>query len=435
MLNKIISILKNSKGISAWKLNERQVESVELFFVKKSLDMDRAKSVHHITLTVYVDFDENGVKYRGSSSSEIHLSFTDEEIKKTIERLTFSASLVKNKFYPLAAPTAEVLSPLTSNLSNKPLKEWIPEITSSVYEADVYDNGGINSAELFLNKIDIHIINSEGVDVAFTKYNGDLEFITTWKETSEEIELYRNLSFSNFSKDRFKEEVSEMINQCRNKAIAKSTPNVSNIPVLLTGLPVTEFFSYYYNQSNASSVYNKITTLKVGDNVQGNNIIGDKLSITLDPTLNNSTASSPYDEDGFSLSTSELFKDGVLQRNWGSVRFSHYLNTKPTGNISNVVVSGGNKAISELKQNPYLELLVFSDFQIDTLTGDFGGEIRLGYYYDGNTIIPITGGSLSGNIKKIHHNMLLSKELQQDNNFVGPKTVLLTDVSIAGCNE
>jgi len=433
MLNKIISLLKNNKEISGFKLYEKHIESVELFFIKKSLDMDRAKDVNHLILTIYVDFKEGDTSYRGSSSSEIHPTMTEEEILKTIKRLSFSASFVKNPIYPLVAKSSVNPKIVISNLSEKPLNQWIPEITTAIYKEDVFDKGGINSAELFLNKIATRIVNSNGLDISYSNYNGTLEFITTWREESEEIELYKNIDFSSFAPNLISGEISSMINQCKDKAIAKPTPSLDKTPVLLTGTPVKEFFSYYYNQAVASSVYNKISTLEVGHNAQGENVVGDKLSIALDPNLENSTFSIPFDEDGFPLSKIQLYKDGILKRNFGSVRFSHYLNIEPTGDIYNTIISGGSKLKSELKQKPYLELVAFSDFQMDSFTGDFAGEIRLGYYYDGHSTIPVTGGSLSGNIKKIHNNMYLSKELQQDNNFVGPETILLNNVSISGC--
>ena len=62
----------------------------------------------------------------------------------------------------------------------------------------------------------------------------------------------------------------------------------------------------------------------------------------------------------------------------------------------------------------------------------FAAEIRLGWYFDGIITIPVTGGSVSGNIKDLQKEIYLSKELQRDNNFVGPKIVKLLNVSVAG---
>jgi hypothetical protein len=44
----------------------------------------------------------------------------------------------------------------------------------------------------------------------------------------------------------------------------------------------------------------------------------------------------------------------------------------------------------------------------------------------------ITSGSISGSIKESHKDMYLSKELQTINNFIGPRSIYLKNVSIAG---
>ena len=88
-------------------------------------------------------------------------------------------------------------------------------------------------------------------------------------------------------------------------------------------------------------------------------------------------------------------------------------------------------SVEEMKKEPYLELVQFSSFSCHPITGDFSGEIRLGYYYDGQEVVPVTGGSVSGNIKDCEHTMVLSKELVKYDYAVVPQTILLKNVNIA----
>ncbi len=431
MIEKIKDILSKTKGIDGWKINEYKIESKELFFIKKQLDMNRGKNVHHLKVTVYKDFEENGVKYKGSSTTNIYPTMNNDEINNAIKSAAFASSLVKNKYYPLVK-SSDNNKVLRSNFSTKSLSEWLPDLTEAIFNSDTFNNGGINSAELFLNKTYNRIINSESLDVSYEGYAGQIELITEWKENEEEIELYKDINFADFEKKDIIKCVDNMIRISKDKAIATPTPVLKEIPVLLTGEPVKEFLKYYYSQANTQLVYEGISTAKVGDKIQGNKIQGDMIDITLDPFLRNSTVSAPYDEDGYPLKPTRIYENGELKSYWGSNRFSHYLNVEPTGNIENMIVKSGNKCIDELKSEPYLELVAFSDFQMDIMTGDFAGEIRLGWYYDGNKATPITGGSISGNIKNIQQEMYLSKETQQLNNFKGPKTIKLLNVSIAG---
>jgi PmbA protein len=432
MIENIKKILTNREEISAWKLKLINTEAQELFFIKKALEMNRYKNVEHLELTIYIDSEEGGVKYRGASSIELHPTLTDEEIIKEIEATVFAASLIKNEYYPIVDDIPEKSKKAVSNFSEKPLVQWIEPIAEAIFSADIYVNGCVNSAELFLNKDYTRIVNSEGIDVDFTTYNGKVEFIVNWSGNIEEIELYKAIEFSEFDASYISNKVNDMLKLAKDKAVAVATPNLEKSTVLLTGESAKSILKYYYSQASAEAIYNKVSVLKLGESVQGKSVEGDLISITLEPELKGSTKSASYDNDGSSLSRVDLYSEGKLMRYWGNKRYCYYLGVAPTGIIENFIVKGGKKSIEDLKSEPHLEIIAFSDFQINNLTGNYAGEIRLGWYYDGITTIPVTGGSISGNIKCNHEKMFLSRELQQDNNYVGPKTIKLFDVTVAG---
>ena len=127
-----------------------------------------------------------------------------------------------------------------------------------------------------------------------------------------------------------------------------------------------------------------------------------------------------------------IIKDGILENFVANKRYADYLNIPCTGDIRNTVVNAGSYTEKELKVAPYLEILKFSAFQSDVMTGHFGGEFRLGIYNDGTKEIPVTFGSIAANMKEVQDKMYLSKELVQDNNFVGPKLIKFDNIRIAG---
>lgn len=431
MIENIKKIISSLDNISAYKIIENKINSTELFFIKKELQMDRIKDVHHFRVTVYKDFEENGAKFRGSSTTKIHPTMSDEEIKTVLMEASFAANFVKNPYYPLV------------NANNSPSfdKSTVEEIAAdgriadyinSIYEVDVFKNGSINSCELFLNSLSTRIVNSEGIDVSFNGTKGQIEFIINWKEAEEEIELYKDMHFSTYDGNMISSEVRDLLLKGREKSIAAHTPNLKKFTVLLTGEPVAEFFSYYTMQASAQSIYNKISTAKLGENIQGDQVLGDHVTLSLDPYMKNSSYSEPYDEDGFLLNPVHLYKDGILENYWGDMRYCYYLNIPATGIIKNVNVAPGSRSIEDMKISPYLELCAFSDFQMDSLTGNFAGEIRLGWYFDGKTTVPVSGGSVSGNIMEVQKEFYFSKEVQKSNSFFGPKTIQLFNISIAG---
>lgn len=432
MLDRIKKILKANKEISGYVISETMVESNELYFIKKNVDMDRAKSVRHYKVTVYIDFEENGTRYMGSSKTEIHPTMSGAEVRKAIDAIAFAAKFVKNPYYPLAKPAASYRKTESSNFSRESIPYSMNEITKAVYAKDKYEKGGINSCEVFLNRVYTHVMNSECVDADSTDYEGMVEFITSWKEEGEEIELYKCLEFSEFSPELLTEEVDDMVTICKEKAVATNTPAIGKSAVILTREAVKEIFGYYYTQGSGSTVYNQYSTWKVGDMVQGEEVKGDRITLTLDPFMKNSTFSRGFDEDGLALAPVTILENGVLKRYVANTRYAHYLNVGPTGMIRNMRVNGGRYMMDELKKGRYMEIAAFSDFSVDDITGDFGGEIRLAWYHDGEKTITLTGGAISGNLKELQQELYLSKELQKDNNFEGPSAVKLLGVNVGG---
>lgn len=430
MINRIKAIL-DKFNLDDYKVVENKTVSEERFFIKNYLDMIRSKDVQHFKITVYKDFEDDGKKYRGSSTFDVHPTNSDKEIQKLIEDNYFAASFVKNEYYELPAKCEEKANAINSRFSELPLCDWMPKLSEALFKEDKEKDGGINSAEIFLNKEYRRIINSKGTDVSYEIYSGMIEFITYWK-AEEEIELYKMLTFSDYKPEYIEESVKEMLNLSKARAEAKNTIASGKYKVILKNDPVKEVLSYYVYHSDAEAVYKKISTLKAKQAVQGEEVNGDFINLDLDPCLENSIYSAPYDSDGVALKKANIIENGILNSYHGDFRHSYYLNTKTTGSINNAVIKGGSKTINEMENEPYVELISFSDFQLDQMTGDFGGEIRLGFYFDGEKKIPITGGSLSGNIKDIQSNMYLSKEVKDYGGFIGPKAIEMFNVSIAG---
>lgn len=432
MIEEIKKALSTIKELHGYKIVEITTESNELFFVKNNLDMNRGKKVHHFKVTVYKKFVAEGKEYFGSSTALIHPTMERTEIEAALQSSFFSAGFVKNQMYPLAKPVKDVPSNIENEFSKNPLSYWMPMLTNAIYAKDTYEKGSINSTEIFLDHSTYHIVNSEGVDVSFQGYAGEVEFITNWKEQGEETELYRDIKFSSPNLSLLADVVEKTLMLSKEKALATPTPALGSFTVLLTGEPVKELFGYYLTKASAQSVYEGTSTAKLKENIQGEDVKGDLLTIALDPMLAASVSSAPYDEDGTPLSKVSLYEKGILKQYWGGIRHAHYLNVPPTGIIKNMIIEGGEYCSHEFKKEPYLELVTFSDFQLDSLTGDFAGEIRLGFYFDGKSTRPVTSGSISGNIKEVQQEMYFSKELQMENDFVGPNTVKLLHVSVAG---
>ncbi|MFO7881921.1 MAG: metallopeptidase TldD-related protein [Kosmotogaceae bacterium] len=429
MTEKLKEILTKSKDIDGWKIVENSVEDRELFFIKKKFDMNRAKKIRNFYLTIYKDFKENGKTYRGSAEVKLHPTMNDKEIKDVIDSSAYSAKFVKNPWYPIVKPDEEISKDFTEDS----VFEKLYSVAESLYNSDIYKEGWINSSEFFLNHLKRRIVNSEGVDCSYEKNRLFIEYVTTWKnKEKEEVELYWQILTSRFSENFIQKRSNDSLLQTAYRANATDTPAVENIPVLISGDNMLSLISMFLAKASARMVYEKISTFKIGDNVQGEEIQGDSLSMTIDPSIEGSYYSVPYDKDGLPLKKVKVIDDGVVRRLWGNTRYSYYMDTEPTGSMTNIFVEPGRTSLDELRSGKYLEVREFSDFQTDHTTGDFGGEIRLGWYCDGKDRIPITGGSISGNLGDIKDDFLLSSDTLSVKNYSGPFAIKLNNITISG---
>jgi predicted Zn-dependent protease len=436
MIDRIKKILAD-QAIENWKIIEDEISSRELFFIKKDLDMNRAKDVTKYSVTLYRDFEEESTQYRGSAQVSLSSQASDEELLSTLEKAYLSASFVKNPWYPLAKPEKSTLSPIKSQFSQKELTPVLKKLQERLYVNDTFDKGGINSAEIFVNKYKRRFLNSEGIDVTFPRYQGDIELICDWKEGSEEVEIYNMFSFSDVDSNFIETECRDQIEHCRLRSLAEKSPDLKNIPIILTGEAVKETMGFYLTQSSAKMVFEKVGRGKIGEVFQekegkDEGVKGDLISITLEPEMEGSPHSAPYDSDGVALKRTEIFKEGKLLSYHGNLQYAHYLNVPASGSIKNISVTCGGQSVETWKKKPHVEILSFSNFQMDPITGDFGGEVRLALWFDGKETKPLTGASLSATLFDVQKEIYLSAEGVRKEGYDGPAYLMFPGGHLAG---
>jgi len=439
MLNLLLDVLKTFEGVE-YLVREYKNRRVESYNIRQQSEMQREVISTDLSLTLYVVFsekDENGEekKYRGSYSTDVHPGTNADELREIITQGVYAASFVKNAWYPLVSPSPQ---PAVQNSGKViDISQALAGLQAAFYECDINDQGHISYSEFFITECDVRIINSSGVDVRYTTQSAFIETAVHWRgANTSEIEISESYRFSldmgiEAAAADLKGRVALLFATAKKKAEAMPTPSVGDISILLSGECLATFFSYYRSSASASMVYQQLSTFKEGTVVQGSEN-SDKVSLVLDPHVYGSANSRPYDENGLLLHSHKIIEDGKLLKYCGDTRFASYLGIEPTGNIGNMHVTGGTVSDAGLRNEQYLELVSFSDFQVNSVTGDFGSEIRLGYYYDGNIITPVTGGSISGNMAKVHDSLRMSVEEKQYNGYKGPAVICIRGASVSG---
>ena len=415
-MDKILNVLKELH-VGEYRLVEKKTYSKEWFFIKKKLDMSRAKEVTNYYLTIYQPNYQANERFKGQASAKLSPSLSIHEIEEVVTQLLKEVSYIQNPYFELPSFMVSVEEKIA-----------LPGDVQSIFQMmdDFYESEEIslNSYELFETFEEVRIVNSKGLDVSYVKPNHQLELVINSKDEHHEVEIYQDLRFGQPNITDLKTRIGEACRFAGDRKQAKSTINVNQ--VLISKENVLSLMRYYLMQLNTDYIYNQYSHQEVGNYLGPKNFNLEGL-----PFLENSSRNIPFDEDGRTVQAVNLIENGQIKNLWGPHISSSYLGLEDTTMVYNYKVGAGDISVEEMKKEPYLELVQFSSFSCHPITGDFSGEIRLGYYFDGNEVVSVTGGSISGNIKTCESTMVLSKELVKYDYAVVPQIILIKNVNIA----
>lgn len=424
MIKKITDILK-SEGIEKYLVHKVESSSSELFFIRRDLDVRREKNVTNYGVTVYRDEEKDGKKLRGSAGASVFPTMTDDEIRSCLKDAYFAAQFALNPFYELVKGDGKAVK--DEGAASRSAEEAVNLMAKALYSADTDSEAFINSAEIFAVNEAHHIVNSDGVDVSFGKFTVKGEFVTQCT-LKEDVELYYGFEYDKADEKALAEKAAEAIAAARDRSVAERSLESGSYDVILSGKELSELLGYYTDKANAAYIYAKYSDYSAGKELQGEDAKGERLNLTCVATV-------PYSDEGIKMSDLKLAENGVLKAVIGSNRFAQYLETAPTGLYEKIRLEAGTQSLEEMKKQPYLQVVKFSDFQIDPFTGHFGGEIRLAYLFDGKSVSKVTGGSVNGIITQAQKNFVFSRERYSDSGYEGPFAVKIENAAVAGSKQ
>ena len=207
MRNRVIDILKNTSGISDWKVLSTRTESTELFFVHKNLETVRSTDTTDIKVCVYISHDDT----LGEATFSVYASYDDAKIAEEIEKAKKKAALISNRSYSIPeGETGHYVS--NSNFVKYKPHELASLISKACFEADCTQGGSINALEIFVYRDEVSLINSRGVDKTQVKYRAMVEAIPTFNG-AESVELYEQYNFTEFDHASVLEEISRKMKE------------------------------------------------------------------------------------------------------------------------------------------------------------------------------------------------------------------------------
>lgn len=424
MIERIVKLLNENSGVSDYRINSTSRASYELFFVHRDLETVRSTETVNIKVTV---FSAHNGKL-GDATFTVYSSYTDEKIAEEIAKALKKAELVNNEPYALPAnETGEFVS--DSNMREPALPELGAQIADAVFAADCYENGSINALEVFVYRDTVRVCNSRGIDKTEVKYSAMAEAIPTWSTPEESVELYECHNFTELDREAIREEIDSKMREVRDRSLAKKPTEQLSCNVVLAAPELRELFGEIAYNLTFAGLYQHANAYKVGDEIQKDRT-GDALTLTARGRMKGSVQSAAFDDDGFTMRDRCIIQNGVAKACFGSVRYASYVGEEPTGALGCIEVDVGTMGAGELCAKPYFRCASMSGLQVDIYNDYIGGEVRLGYYFDGTCEIPVTGISISGKLSACLAGMRLSDTEAVYESYKGPKYAVFGGIEI-----
>ena len=428
MMPQLITCL-NEAGLYGWEITQTITRGWEFYFIGHRLDQHRAREVSETTVRVYV-LSEDGKSLGTASAVYPNDLWRIEEVRKFTEDLVYRASLTENRPYRLQPCTA-------AHTRHKNEGKWADTRTvaadyiNAVRSLPETAEADVNSYEIFAEAKYRWFRNSEGVDVEEFYPHSFAEVVINARKDGREIELYRSYDSGTCDAAAVQKDLTRAMRFGTDRLQAVPTPALGSIDVLFSTRDAVNIYEFFTERLQAGMIYRKYSDWRVGEDVAPD-ATGDRFTVTAVRELPNSSRNTAFDAEGAPIRDTVLLKDNVPQAVLGSRMYAEYLGLTDSFIPSNYRVSGGTGSEASLRDGRYLEVVEFSDFQVDAVTGDIFGEIRLGYLHEGGAVTIVTGGSVSGSMFDFIRDLHASAQTCQYDNMEIPALTRLTGVTVTG---
>ena len=437
MLTKIIEALNVRKDISAWTVRHVTSHGVQVYAVPKQIESQRTVGSESYKIEVLSSTTgTDGSPAVGSGDVTI---LPDDDIASAIDQAALIASLVANPVHSIPGPASYPDVQLVDEELKKDPSSVMKKLMDDIRATASNDNPVyLTAAECFGDIHTSHLVNSRGIDVEQESTSVAAEFVLQTKRDDLETESFIEMSRRHVADINPTYEIERQSQYTLDLLEAKTAPSRLGA-VVLRGEALGTFMagtslggSVLQFQSAASSKYSKISSWEIGKSVFKGEVRGDPLTIWANRCIPFGTLSNRFDNEGLPAQRVELIRDNNLVTFHASQRYAEYLEIPATGAFGGVELPPGKTDASTLLEEPYIEIIQFSWFNPDTVTGDFATEIRLGYLVENGVRKPFKGGQLIGNYMEALADVRWSVETGFFGTYLGPHTARFGNLKVSG---
>jgi PmbA protein len=445
--------LRATANVSAWSVVTSRHDEAQLYLIGERDESRRIVSDAHAEITLHnlhtphaSDPGEGtglalGVTTVTALAGEIADSTA---LAARLRGAALMASLTDNRPYTLPTqpatgyPAVEIFDPELAGDMMLALRGAADDLRGALTRTR---GGRLGSAEIFATRAYETLLTSSGVSATNASTSVFLDIALLAGEGANTVEFHielRRRRLRDLAFDRIVAAYGAFVRHSLNAV----PPSSWRGPVVVSGDAAAQCFSPLFFSASPFVVHSSaefksqgMSRFIPGEFVTPEEPRGDRLTLISDPTRPWGVRSASHDGEGLPATRVALIAEGIFQQYWANARYASYLDLEPTGDIGNLTVGLGTTTERDLRDTtagPLYEIVAFSWFNPDPITGDFSAEIRLGYRHDAQGVTPIKGGALVGNLFTAFTDARFSVEPFTDGVYYGPAAIRFSDLTIAG---
>lgn len=442
MRDHLLQTLEKTCGVDDWRLRRVVSTSTQYYLARREPENERSARSERLEVEVYNDHPaaQGDQPSRGSASVTL-LPGDDAEVDERIGEAVFMAGLTDNPPFGLPGPAVYPQVLTADRMLEVEPARVARGLAGQLLEAVGREPGiALASAEFFVDRREVIFENSRGAHGQTTGTSLLLDLVLLARddaghETESHVELRRRALET--------VDLAELVHrqaQYAHDSLRATEPDTGRFPVIISddalhGLLGGAFISPLSLRSGARWKFQGMSPWEVGGSIYGGaKATGDPLTVYANAVLPWGLGSAAFDEDGLPGTRLLVVEHGVLRNFWAPQRYAEYLKVPPTGAFGNLEVLPGSMPVADMWQGvgPLYHVVAFSAMMPDPVSGNFVGEIRLGYERRGNELRPIKGGSLSGNLFTDLAAARLSQETVMLGDYLGPQAVRFRELTVSG---
>jgi PmbA protein len=412
---------KPLEAVSDWVLLSTSSLEHQLYWRAGQLHADRVVGLDTHQLTVYRDEDGqrgSAVTYVGRDAAEV-------------EGAVLAAGLALNPAYRL--PAGPVQYPEVELGDEAPDRERLRAYGEALQVELAARGVQVSHLELFWAAEDQALLASNDRTHAWQGTRVLMDLVVAHGE-GERASEFRVLRRARRVSDLLPERVLEAACAAVVDRERAQLPPTGRMAVVLPGAELAGLLNAVRVRTSARNLYTGLLQQRVGDRLLDTR--GDTITLRANPVRAYAEASTPTDASTVPAAPFALITDGMIAGMSADPQYATYVGLPPTGPVGTLEWEPGRWAIQDLvADGPVLEVLAFSASLPNPLTGDFAGEIKMGYLHEGGRRIPVAQGSVSGNILEALRQCRLSRNAEDHPGYWGPEAVRFETLQVSGAQD